>query len=553
MNVDTNGFVRLSDPEAHGFIESLLREEENLSGNVIARMSLRTDTGKADEYLAIQPKQKALIFSDDQVPPIELAPGRYEVAKLVAYNGKTDRRNQALGQSYVCVCNVSDEPIEATLCLPDPKHWRSARPENRTVSSWLRDTLSHVDIRSMDGFIGAAAVRIAVKCDNAPKLMKVLGEISKFKLGIKVMDEMGTAPEPEPEPAKGFFRKAMKLLFDRSPKNTADLDVLSQSGVVTFQDLYDRTQLELARSIQLSLRKTDAANLYDKLEVRLQVERDIQANLEAAFSQMGLQIHRVAAFKFRCPEYEVLLSDRAALAFGDKKVDIEKGRAELLKRQYENELIKHEQEQGAERSVDRIEQETARSKIAEQILTNSEMNKRADQQQDAGLHLRGKRQEFERDQRQKDHAVSSEMKRKDLERDLAIFKQYQDSEQQKKIEFIKALKDVDRDKLLAIVAAIDPRLAPALIASKVAEAQSQRIEDQREHTAEIIELADKFTERSIQASLKTTEARVTLPTTLHYHNTLPPEPTGPQSRPTTPEFVGEDKTGKSGKDSGTGS
>jgi hypothetical protein len=555
--MEVTDFKGLDDDQAKSFLKRLELEYERLDNKVIARMSVRPATGPK-AVLAIQPNRRGLIMSDDRSAPLIIGPGKYQMDQMTAYAGRTDRLGRTKPEQYVCVCDVGDEPVEATLMLPEPKTWIRAIPENMERSAWLRDALSHVDIRSSDGFLGAAAVRVGVRCVDPVKLLKVAGSIPRDVIENKVATEIDEREASQSlEPTSWFSRvarAAVGLIFGE--RREVDLDVLSKTANLTFEDLYERIELELARSIRTSARKVTAADLYDNIEVRDRIEDDIQRDLQVALDQMGMAVERVAAFVFLCPEYEILLRKRGAVAFDREDANVDSDRVKVTESRIGNKVALHDLASKGQMQISTAEHERKRHDLGQEKKTLAEENALSAQQQAAELSRKSNERDHERDHFEKDEDIRTEVKRKRLQSALEIHQQYSAAEAKRRLEYAHLLATVPQDRVMEIAAILDPKLADALKASKAHASETQRLKDHQDfqdklmnfvgaHQKQMLQLMDK----SLSEVGKVATAKNTLPGPIHVTNVHPSDIAPPRTHVDSREVpLGEQADAGDGED-----
>jgi hypothetical protein len=343
----------------------------------------------------------------------------------------------------------------------------------------------------------------------------------------------------------------------RGEHSEADLDVLSKTANLTFEHIYERIELELARSIRTSARKVTAADLYDNIEVRDRIEDDIQRDLQVALDQMGMSVERVAAFVFLCPEYELLLRKRGALAFDREDANVDGDRIKVTESRIGNKVALHDLASKGQMQISTAEHERKRHDVGQEKKTLAEENALSAQQQAAELSRKSNEREYERDQFARDENVHTEIRRNRLQQALEIHRQYSDAETKKRLEYAQLLATIPSDRVMEIAAILDPKLADALKASKAHASETQRLKDHQDfqdkllnfvgnHQKQMLQLMDK----SLSEVGKVATAKNTLPGPINVTNVHPGDIPPPRTHVDSREVPPDGEVGASGDGGG---
>jgi hypothetical protein len=446
----------LRNEDEYGFVDRAEREEFNHKQIVLVRfqgVQGYTGDGAAagSQRIVVQPRTRSWLLGSSAVEPKQLRPGVYSVANLLIGGNKPGAAGKGHRvYDYSVMCSVSDLPVVATFVLPDLQTFVESGSISRALQS--------LNLRTSDNQLGAARGQISLIVRDPVRLIKTFGD-AQIRRG-KVDAEVLAGPSKA-----GLFRRLFNWI---KGNQEPDEQFFAAIPPFTVADLYERIGLELARSVQTSIGKQTVTSLYEDIRVRDEVQQDMCRDLHDTMAAYGLEIERVSAFQFACPEYEALLKRKGAASLDAEALS--EDRRELDTKDQRRAL-----KQADAKTQKSVDGELQRHAITEDEQTKLTADEAAKQDQLRKLGRETDRRSHERTQREADEKLRIGLERDKLQLALDMHNQLKDAEQRRKLEEMHEYAKLPPAQVLQIAMIQNPHLVEAFKAAQGADGTQQQI------------------------------------------------------------------------------
>lgn len=446
-----------------------------------------------DDQVSVPRDSRAWILTSGMQEPKALAAGIWRVGNLPIRGRSVQTQGTSEGKrvyNYGIICRASLLPITATFVLPDTQSFieRASDMESQEYSA-----LCETQLRTMDGFLGAARFQITFRCEEAHKLIQAFGE-SKISKG-EVLDGEATRTS-----TKVGILKRIGNWFTGAP--SPEPDFFTAIPPFTIADLYRIIRLELMGAVRSTVMKYNAASCNDMAAIRQEVEDQIREHLKSTLNNFGILIDGVSAFQFTCPAYEEYLKHKAVGEITKKETEVAQLHADA------QEAMLNLQKQAAKSQVS-AEHEVERLKIEEEGKTSKEREAMLKVQQADRLI----RNEVDQNHRRSQQKADEDQRRTLQEEKLNMFLRVNEKalEQQNKqadeeLRRAKAMlaeyKSVSPEERIALAMIHHPHMVEAYRAVLESRSKDDQIKLLKEFETRITKVQDTRNEQSSEISIE---------------------------------------------------
>ena len=443
-----------------------------------------------------------------------LPTGDHDVSELGVGGGLEASLLATNAAAKVFFCTVSKRPIVVDLVLPDGVscgHEESVEAstspdeeeEENVLAKIGERALKSLSLRTADNMFGGVTMQMILRCTEPSQLISMLA-MAKFEDLIGRKDKEQRFFGDTQASNQGGVLNAMKYPgrlishilagggTEPDSRRPLEFDLM-------FSDLYKAIRLELTSAIIESVRNEIVHRIYDEVEVRERVAGDIKRIMSTSMKMYGLEIERVSAFRFICPEFEDLLRQRGEDALDRERLQDDQDRLEIGQQR---------RKMAADDAVDvsNVKAETAKSfrSDKEGVLRHAIDERRATREAAGKLLAESQQRKMDRHAALRDHSRSQEaadeelaisLRRKKLQMLLDLQNDMQDRESRRRITersaevdnrlrlvdaYGKLPEDMSADSILAATLVENPELASAFGGLAAAKGQTELLERERQ-------------------------------------------------------------------------
>jgi hypothetical protein len=444
--------------------------------------------------LVVVPPGKQAVVCADVREPIVLGPGAHSVARTGGPAGPLQGLLASIRGGFLTVCEIDATPFFASFVLPDLPTLKEYRlfddhdrmqlqkgPEGYDPRVSFKAAFSSQNLRTADDLLGGAELQLRLRCVDPLRLQTNL-VLAHEDFRSHEREEWSEAQKTE---RTWMLRRVLdgvsgwwaRVRGNREAQENEELP----SFAFNLHHVYSRLRAELEMAVRAAILNERVEELYNTVEVRDRVKRDVATAMAHSLDLYGIVIEDVVAFQFNCPDYEALRVQRGQTVIERGELDEQRGRRDLeserrkLTREDVTEAMSHEAQ-------------VERHGIVEEAATTETRDKAAADEEERLRARRAQEKEFERtqvasdarqhlqltDERERQAQLRSTDKVKAL---LELQNQQQDAAMRRQIEWARTVADLGltTESLLAVMLQNKPELAGVLIEMKKAAGLQQML------------------------------------------------------------------------------